>query len=74
MNIYSKPNCPNCEIVKSQCALRGIAFTEIVLDSEDKIKMFKALHANVRAVPFVTHDDGTVIGGFSKFKEYLRTL
>ena len=74
MIVYSKPNCPNCDIVKSHCALRGIAFTEVSLDSPEKIEQFKAQHPTVRAVPFVTHDDGTVIGGFAKFKEHLRTL
>jgi glutaredoxin len=73
ITIYSKANCPNCEIAKQHCALRGIKYTEVVLDDEEKMKAFKAIYPTVRAVPYVIAEDGSVIGGFSAFKTWLHS-
>lgn len=73
MIIYTKEACPNCVIAKQHCMLRGIAYTEELLDTPEKIEAFKAAYPNVRAVPYVIGDDGVPIGGFTAFKNFLRT-
>ena len=73
ITIYSKVNCPNCDIAKQHCALRGIKYSEVILDNEEKMKAFKELYPTVRAVPYVIAEDGSVIGGFSAFKTWLHS-
>jgi len=72
--IYSKPNCPNCDIAKMQAMLRGVPFEEHCLDTQEKIASFLELYPGVRAVPFVTTKDGQRIGGLSSFKSFLHNL
>lgn len=73
LKIYTKLNCPNCDIVKGHCALRGISYIEIHIDNPEAIKEFKEKFPNARALPFVCDDNG-VIGGFSAFKEWLKCV
>ena len=72
--IYSKPNCPNCDIAKAQAMIRGVKFEERCLDTQEKIASFLELYPGVRAVPFATHSDGSKIGGLSAFKNFLNEI
>ena len=74
MIVYTKPQCPNCEIVRGHLALRGILFTTVCLDTPKNVAAFKEKYPGARSAPYVTFDDGTPIGAFAKFKEYLRTI
>lgn len=73
LTIYTKAACPNCDIVKQHCMIRGIAYTEVTLGTPEDIEKFKAEYPNVRAVPYVLGPSG-VIGGFTAFKTWLRTV
>ncbi len=71
LKIYTKPNCPNCDIAKAKALLGGHSYIEINLNTPEALAEFKAQYPSVRAVPYVLSDSG-VIGGLTAFKAWLK--
>lgn len=71
MIIYSRLQCPNCEIAKVAAMVRGIKFTEALLDTPEKIEQFKKDYPKAKSVPYVISESGDVIGGLTAFKKWL---
>lgn len=43
VTVYSKPNCPHCNIVKAQFKKYGVPYREIdILQDEDALKLIKS--------------------------------
>lgn len=70
LTIYSKDNCPNCEIAHKVALQHGF---EVRLEklTPQSIPAFKEKFPLVKAVPFVL-DGEKVIGGLKELKEYCR--
>lgn len=73
LKIYTKPDCPNCQIVEQHCMIRGLSYIKINLNTPEALAEFKTQYPTVRAVPFILDDSG-VIGGITAFKTWLRGL
>lgn len=64
VTVYTKLNCPNCELTKQALQILGIEFRTQLLTSED-IQRFKAL--GLRAAP-VVEGRGMLWGGYDRAK------
>lgn len=65
VHIYTKHNCPFCTNAKEWLKIRGIPYTETLLESdEDRQAFYEKVGENVRTVPQIYVDDVRV-GGFT---------
>lgn len=79
ITVYSKPNCPQCDVIKKWLSVNSFEYSEIIFDigqpHEDNktyipVKEFKALYPHVQSAPQVVID-GELIGGVSATKDHL---
>lgn len=70
ITIYSKPDCPQCEQVRTALEMRSFDYKEISLEDDESINNFKAKFPEVRSVPQVVID-GALIGGKREFRNWL---
>ena len=70
--VYSKPNCPQCDIAKNMLKQSQRDFVEVVLEKDIKREDFIAQFPFVRQMPLITAD-GLVVGGVSDLRSYLFT-
>ena len=70
--IYSKPNCPYCEMAKNLMKRKNVCFTEMVIGKDTTVDdMFARIGAVVRSVPqivFVADSAEEYVGGFDDLK------
>lgn len=68
VKIYSLDYCPYCVQAKTLLTRRGVAFEEIVVDSNDSDTREKLRQqSGMRTFPQIFHGE-TLIGGFSDLK------
>lgn len=72
VTIYSKPNCPHCNIVKNQFKKYNVPYEEIdILQDADALKLIKA--HGFTAAPVVTDGFDSFSGadakGIDRFRE-----
>jgi glutaredoxin len=51
--VYSKPMCPQCDVVKRQLREENIVYTEIVVGVDIDRDKFMTLFPHVRSMPHV---------------------
>ncbi len=68
--VYSKPNCPQCEVAKNMLKKSNRDFTEIVLEKDITREDFIAQFPTVRQMPLIT-ENGAVVGGVRELAPYL---
>lgn len=56
LNIYSKPNCPKCTMLKRWLEIKGIDYNEIDI-SENQEGMDKLVSSNRMSLPVVEIED-----------------
>lgn len=69
ISIYSKPNCPQCDMAKKLAAMKGLEYGVLVLDEDYTLEELKERFAEKlpRSFPVVV-EDGTLIGGLNELK------
>lgn len=79
ITIYSKPDCSYCVKAKDLMLLRGIPFTELIMDvGQPKtegvayytVPQLKEVAPSARTVPQI-FENGVLIGGFDSLKKHL---
>lgn len=83
MIIYSKDNCPQCVQAKALLDQYSIPYREIkisyggasnfsgkYISRED----FMEQYPEVRAMPYIVHDNGDVLGGLQHLRGYVNLL
>lgn len=68
--VYSKPNCPNCQIVKSVMSMNDLAYQEKVVGEDLTVEEFMQAVPGAREMPQVFKGD-VRIGGLNDFKAHL---
>lgn len=65
LTVYSKPNCPNCVILKDRLDQKSVDYTTIELDfgqttQNELITVidFKTKFPGITSMPFFVHEDG----------------
>lgn len=66
--IYTKPVCPNCDIVKSLLRNNHIEYEEIAVDEENRDRL---VSLGIRSVPAI-FDGDVYMGGIRELRDYLR--
>ena len=69
IEIYGKPNCPQCEEVKTMLDMNGMDYKYYTLDVDFSRDDLFEQFPTARTFPQVK-SDGEVIGGITEFKEY----
>ena len=69
--VYTRPGCPYCTQVKQVLSLKGLAFTEQVLDRNFSRGEFYRKFGNGSTFPQVVMD-GTNLGGCTDTVKYLK--
>jgi len=59
--VYTTKKCPMCKVMKSYLSAMGVDFTEIIVDSEDKINKLTELTGS-RTVPVLSTKKGVCVG------------
>jgi len=69
IEVYGKPNCPQCEEVKTMLEMSNTAYHYYTLDVDfTRDELFEQF-PTARTFPQVK-SEGEVIGGINEFKEY----
>ena len=63
LTVYSKNNCPNCVRAKSLLESRGVAYTEVNIETDPDARQM-LLDKGLRSVPQIFHDYELLPGGF----------
>ena len=71
--IYTKNNCPNCEMAKSLLKSKGLDFEEWSMEDEGRRNNFLAAYPELRQMPQIWIGDQRV-GGFAGLKAALEKL
>lgn len=80
--VYSKPNCPQCDVAKTLLKSHNIYFREVSIDvgqalaaGQEKIAIsdLKTRYPNVRSAPVIAHLTGEYVGSLSDLKSLLLT-
>jgi glutaredoxin len=69
IEVYGKPNCPQCEEVKTMLDISGIKYAYYTLDVDFSRDELFAQFPTARTFPQVKAN-GEVIGGIGEFKTY----
>lgn len=78
--VYSKPNCPQCDVAKTLLKSHNIYFREVSIDvgqtlsaDQEKIAIadLKNRYPNVRSAPVIARLSGEYIGSLSDLKSLL---
>jgi glutaredoxin 3 len=70
--VYSKPNCPQCDIAKNILKNSSLDYTEIVLGEGISREDFISSFPTVRQMPLIV-EDGYQIGGVVELRKYLQS-
>ncbi len=70
ITIYSKSNCPNCDMAKHNLKTLGIPFAEVDAEKPGTIEALIAMWPDARQMPQI-FIDGQRIGGLAGLKKYL---
>lgn len=69
--IYSKPNCPNCDQAKRLLSSKGIDYTMKVVDVDFTVEdLYQIAPRSHRSYPMVTVN-GKYLGSLSHLKDHL---
>ena len=69
IEVFGKPNCPQCEEVKSMLEMNSMDYKYYTLDKDfSRDELFEQF-PTARTFPQVK-DNGAVIGGINEFKTY----
>ena len=71
--IYSKSNCPLCVQAKQLLASKGLDYTEISLDIEERRNNFMAAYPDAKQMPQIFIGDQRV-GGLAGLQAALKQL
>lgn len=81
LTVYTKPNCPNCVILKNLLAAKGVEYSTVELDFGQQstnqlmsVEAFKAQNPGVNMMPFFTcegEDGGPKQGGLREMRDLL---
>ena len=70
--VYTKENCPYCELAKTLLKERGVAFSEVRVDLDDSKREEMMRISNKRTVPQI-FIDGQPIGGYDDLAALARS-
>ena len=68
--VYTKEGCPACETAKSALVSKGIEHSAVKIGADITVDEFRKSFPDVRMVPFITNDAGTV-GGIHELTKLL---
>jgi glutaredoxin len=71
IEIYSKPNCPYCDMAKNVVRGASLQFTEYVVGSDVTREEFLQKFPNSRTVPQIILN-GHHIGGYNDLTEWMK--
>lgn len=60
--VYTKDNCPQCDIVKAMLTQKQLSFTALKIGADITLEAFKQEYPQVRALPYIL-SSGKPIGG-----------
>lgn len=72
ITIYSKPNCPYCDMAKNLLNSKNIAFTESVIGVDVSRDEILLKFPTMRSVPIIIDENGQLIGGYDKLSEKVK--
>jgi len=73
ITIYTKTNCPNCTTAKQLLASKGLAYTEINIETGDRFANFVANYPDAKQMPQCFIGDQRV-GGLAGLQAALKQL
>jgi glutaredoxin 3 len=73
ITIYSKKNCPNCTTAKQLLVSKGLAYTEINIETGDRFANFVANYPDAKQMPQIFIGDQRV-GGLAGLQAALKQL
>lgn len=77
INIYSKPNCPQCveaeTIAQKICVEDAHTYNKLTIESDFSREELFEIFPNARTFPQIMIDD-TPVGGLNDFVEYLQNI
>lgn len=73
ITIYSKSNCPNCDAAKNLLKSKGMDYTEISLDIDERRANFMAAYPEAKQMPQIFIGDQRV-GGLVGLQQALKEL
>ena len=73
ITIYTKTNCPNCTTAKQLLVSKGLAYTEINIETGDRFANFVANYPDAKQMPQIFIGDQRV-GGLAGLQAALKQL
>ena len=68
--VYTKENCPSCDIAKKLLETKGISFEAFKIGEDIEVDDFKTRYPQARMVPFIVND-GEVVGGLNELRKMI---
>ena len=73
ITIYTKSNCPNCTTAKQLLVSKGLAYTEINIETGDRFANFVANYPDAKQMPQIFIGDQRV-GGLAGLQAALKQV
>ena len=73
ITIYTKTNCPNCTAAKQLLVSKGLAYTEINIETGDRFANFVANYPDAKQMPQIFIGDQRV-GGLAGLQAALKQV
>ena len=73
ITIYTKTNCPNCTTAKQLLISKGLAYTEINIETGDRFANFVANYPDAKQMPQIFIGDQRV-GGLAGLQAALKQV
>ena len=73
ITIYTKSNCPNCTTAKQLLISKGLAYTEINIETGDRFASFVANYPDAKQMPQIFIGDQRV-GGLAGLQAALKQV
>ncbi len=73
ITIYTKTNCPNCTTAKQLLVSKGLAYTEINIETGDRFANFVANYPDAKQMPQIFIGDQRV-GGLAGLQAALKKM
>lgn len=73
ITIYTKTNCPNCTTAKQLLVSKGLAYTEINIETGDRFANFVANYPDAKQMPQIFIGDQRV-GGLAGLQAALKQV
>ena len=70
--VYSKPNCPYCDMAKNLLESKGIAFETQMIGVDISRDEILLKFPSMRTVPIIVDDNGELIGGYDNLSEKVK--